>query len=220
MRDADIIKQEQTMQHLYDNMFIDRPTALDNSTCNFEYARRYIRNIGIILLTVGGIGLCKGLLPTKTKEKILDTLESLIPFKIGQGAEALVFKNSPLSVGKITRISKEEMLKRNKIPNTVPAKFVCYIRSGRKRLLAFKQKKVKILNDKTYPKYIDKLDKAMEKKGFKKIESPNVQYRAYTDGNIVIDDISPDNIGVNIWNQPKLIDFTMQSLQEWKQQGF
>jgi hypothetical protein len=39
----------------------------------------------------------------------------------------------------------------------------------------------------------------MQKKGFRKINDPNVQYRAYTDGNIVIDDVAPGNVGVDLF---------------------
>lgn len=49
----------------------------------------------------------------------------------------------------------------------------------------------------------------MQKKGFRKINDPNVQYRAYTNGNIVIDDVAPGNVGVDLFGQPKLIDFNM-----------
>lgn len=39
----------------------------------------------------------------------------------------------------------------------------------------------------------------MQKKGFRKINDPNVQYRAYTNGNIVIDDVAPGNVGVDLF---------------------
>ena len=77
-----------------------------------------------------------------------------------------------------------------------------------------------LLNDNTFNKYIGKLDKSMQKKGFRKINDPNVQYRAYTNGNIVIDDVAPGNVGVDLFGQPKLIDFNMQSVPEWLEQGF
>ena len=95
-----------------------------------------------------------------------------------------------------------------------------YVRDGKNRFPTFLQKKLKILNNNTFNKYIGRLDKSMQKKGFRKINDPNVQYRAYTDGNVVIDDVAPGNVGVNIFGQPKLIDFNMQSVPEWLEQGF
>ena len=112
------------------------------------------------------------------------------------------------------------MLKRNAIPNSLPLKFVGYVKDGTKRFPTFIQKKVKVLSEKTFPKYVDKLDKAMQKKGFRKVNDPDVQYRAYTDGNVVIDDVAPGNVGLNFFRQPKLIDFNLQTVPSWTAQGF
>lgn len=68
---------------------------------------------------------------------------------------------------------------------------------------------MKVLTEKTFPKYVDKLDKAMQKKGFRKVNDPNVQYRAYTDGKVVVDDVSPGNVGLNLFGKPRLIDFNL-----------
>ena len=68
---------------------------------------------------------------------------------------------------------------------------------------------MKILTNKTFPKYVGKLDKAMQKKGFRKVNDPNVQYRAYTDGKVVVDDVSPGNVGLNLFGKPRLIDFNL-----------
>ena len=112
------------------------------------------------------------------------------------------------------------MLKRNVVPNSLPLKFVGYVKDGTKRFPTFIQKKVKVLTEKTFPKYVDKLDKAMQKSGFKKVNDPSVQYRAYTNGDIVIDDVAPGNVGITLFGKPKLIDFNMQTIPSWTSQGF
>ena len=60
----------------------------------------------------------------------------------------------------------------------------------------------------------------MERSGFIKVNDPNVQYRAYTNGQVVIDDVAPGNVGLTIFRQPKMIDFNLQPVSEWKAQGF
>ena len=112
------------------------------------------------------------------------------------------------------------MLKRNTIPNSLPLKFVGYVREGSKRFPTFIQKKVKVLSEKTFPKYVDKLDKAMQKSGFRKVNDPNVQYRAYTNGTVVVDDVSPGNVGLTFFKKPKLLDFNLQTVPSWTSQGF
>ena len=88
------------------------------------------------------------------------------------------------------------------------------------KLPTYIQNKVKVLTEETFPKYIDKLDRAMERSGFKRVNDPNVQYRAYTNGQVVIDDIAPGNVGLTFFRQPKIIDFNLQSVPEWIEQGF
>lgn len=55
----------------------------------------------------------------------------------------------------------------------------------------------------------------MGKKGYQVVEDPDVQYRAYTNGDLIVDDVSPDNIGLNWLRKPKMIDFTVLSASEW-----
>ena len=35
-----------------------------------------------------------------------------------------------------------------------------------------------------------------------------------------IDDIAPGNVGLTFFRQPKMIDFNLQSVPEWIEQGF
>ena len=231
--DADKAKYYQNMQNFYNNNFFGygvfgKQTHYDPSKeedqkkiqSNFNYAKDNVKNIGTSLITVGPASSFKGVLPSVSRRVTVGKLSALTPYKIGQGSEALVIRNSPTTVGKITQVGSGEMMKRNSIPNSLPLKFVGYVRDGSKRFPTFIQKKVKVLSEKTFPKYVDKLDKAMQKSGFRKVNDPNVQYRAYTNGTVVVDDISPGNVGLTFFKKPKLLDFNLQTVPSWTSQGF
>lgn len=231
--DADKAKYYQNMQNFYNNNFFGygvfgKQTHYDPSKeedqkkiqSNFNYAKDNVKNIGISLITVGPASSFKGVLPSVSRRVTVGKLSALTPYKIGQGSEALVIRNSPTTVGKITQVGSGEMLKRNAIPNSLPLKFVGYVRDGSKRFPTFIQKKVKVLSEKTFPKYVGKLDKAMQKSGFRKVNDPNVQYRAYTNGTVVVDDVSPGNVGLTFFKKPKLLDFNLQTVPSWTSQGF
>lgn len=231
--DADKAKYYQNMQNFYNNNFFGygvfgKQTHYDPSKeedqkkiqSNFNYAKDNVKNIGTSLITVGPASSFKGVLPSVSRRVTVGKLSTLTPYKIGQGSEALVIRNSPTTVGKITQVGSGEMLKRNAIPNSLPLKFVGYVRDGSKRFPTFIQKKVKVLSEKTFPKYVSKLDKAMQKSGFIKVNDPNVQYRAYTNGTVVVDDVSPGNVGLTFFKKPKLLDFNLQTVPSWTSQGF
>lgn len=230
---TDKAKYYQNMQNFYNNNFFGygvfgKQTHYDPSKeenqkkiqSNFNYAKDNVKNIGTSLVTAGPMSFFKGVLPSVSKRVTVDELSALTPYKIGQGSEALVIRNSPTTVGKITQVGSGEMLKRNAIPNSLPLKFVGYVRDGSKRFPTFIQKKVKVLGEKTFPKYVNKLDKAMQKRGFRKVNDPNVQYRAYTNGTVVVDDVSPGNVGLTFFKKPKLLDFNLQTVPSWTSQGF
>ena len=63
-------------------------------------------------------------------------------------------------------------------------------------------------------------DKIRQKSGFRKVNDPNVQYRAYTNGTVVVDDVSPGNVGLTFFKKPKLLDFNLQTVPSWTSQGF
>ena len=231
--DADKAKYYQNMQNFYNNNFFGygvfgKQTHYDPSKeenqkkiqSNFNYAKDNVKNIGTSLITVGPASSFKGVLPSVSRRVTVGKLSALTPYKIGQGSEALVIRNSPTTVGKITQVGSGEMLKRNTIPNSLPLKFVGYVRNGSKRFPTFIQKRVKVLSEKTFPKYVGKLDKAMQKSGFRKVNDPNVQYRAYTNGTVVVDDVSPGNVGLTFFKKPKLLDFNLQTVPSWTSQGF
>ena len=231
--DTNKAKYYQNMQNFYNNNFFGygvfgNQTHYDPSKeedqkkiqSNFNYAKDNVKNIGTSLITVGPASSFKGILPSISRRVTVGKLSTLTPYKIGQGSEAIVIRNSPTTVGKITQVGSGEMLKRNAIPNSLPLKFVGYVRDGSKRFPTFIQKKVKVLSEKTFPKYVSKLDKDMQKSGFRKVNDPNVQYRAYTNGTVVVDDVSPGNVGLTFFKKPKLLDFNLQTVPSWTSQGF
>ena len=231
--DTNKAKYYQNMQNFYNNNFFGygvfgNQTHYDPSKeedqkkiqSNFNYAKDNVKNIGTSLITVGPASSFKGILPSVSRRVTVGKLSALTPYKIGQGSEAIVIRNSPTTVGKITQVGSGEMLKRNTIPNSLPLKFVGYVRDGSKRFPTFIQKRVKVLSEKTFPKYVGKLDKAMQKSGFRKVNDPNVQYRAYTNGTVVVDDVSPGNVGLTFFKKPKLLDFNLQTVPSWTSQGF
>ena len=231
--DTNKAKYYQNMQNFYNNNFFGygvfgKQTHYDPSKeedqkkiqSNFNYAKDNVKNIGTSLITVGPASSFKGILPSVSRRVTVGKLSALTPYKIGQGSEAIVIRNSPTTVGKITQVGSGEMLKRNAIPNSLPLKFVGYVRDGSKRFPTFIQKKVKVLSEKTFPKYVSKLDKDMQKSGFRKVNDPNVQYRAYTNGTVVVDDVSPGNVGLTFFKKPKLLDFNLQTVPSWTSQGF
>lgn len=248
IQDADKVKYYTNLQNFYNqNAFgyglQGRPTRFNPSTpegqqaisATFNYAKG---NAVDFLANVSGAGLSsgiskignktaqayskitRGVFKSPSKNGALGTLKQYSKNPVGGGAEAVVIKNTPTTVGKITSIPVEEMAARNAIPNTVKSKYIGYVKDRKIKLPTYIQKKVKVLTEETFPKYVDKLDKAMERSGFTRVNDPNIQYRAYTNGQVVIDDVSPGNVGLTFFRQPKMIDFNLQSIPEWIAQGF
>lgn len=214
---------------------------------NFNYAKdNALSFIGDIAGTgistgVGSIGrkilkaynkATKGILRAPSKSGSLGSMKQYMKNYLGEGAEAVVLNNNKTSVAKMSTIPIKEMELKNNVPNTVPSKYVGYVKNGRMKLPTYIQNKVQTLTEKDYPKYIGKFDKAMEKENFRRVNDPNVQYRAYTNGKIVTDDYSPDNIGLTTGNpvldlifpkflkRPMAIDFNYQTTKDWLAQGF
>lgn len=196
----------------YDSTTTQGQKAIEASA---NYTKDNIANLGATLLTTGVGTTQRGVLPLISKRRTIGQLRDLSKYKIGEGAEAIVINNSPTTVGKITTITRGEMNLRNSIPNTVKSKFVGYTKDDTMRLPTYIQRKVKTITEETFPKYIKKLDKAMGKKRYQVVDDPDVQYRAYTNGDLIVDDVSPDNIGLNWLRKPKMIDFTVSPASEW-----
>ena len=196
----------------YDSTTTEGQKAIE---ANANYTKDNISNFGNTLITTGVGTVQRGILPLVSRRRTIGQLRDLTKYKIGQGAEAIVINNSPTTVGKITTIPKGEMNLRNSIPNTIKSKFVGYVKDKGSRFPTYVQRKAKTITEEAFPKYIKKLDKAMKKKGYEVVESPDIQYRAYTNGNLVVDDVSPDNIALNWLGKPKMIDFTVSPADSW-----
>ena len=236
------------LQNFYNNNVFGyglqgRPTRFNPSTpegqraisATFNYAKG---NAVDFLTNVSGAGLSsgiskvgnkvaraysrvtRGVFKSPSKNGALGTLKQYSKKPIGGGAEAVVINNTPTTVGKMTSIPVEEMATRNAIPNTIKSKYIGYVKDRKIKLPTYIQKRVKVLTEETFPKYVDKLDKAMERSEFTRVNDPNVQYRAYTNGQVVVDDVSPGNVGLTFLRQPKMIDFNLQPVSEWVAQGF
>lgn len=259
--DADKAKYYRNLQNFYNhNIFgygiSGNQTRFDPTTqegqaviqSNFDYTKG---NAAEFISNIAGVGATSAISGVVRKAGQLYSKVFRGPFKqisskgnlgamkqytkngvIGEGAEAVVVKNTPTTVGKITTIPVEEMTARNSIPNTMQSKYVGFVKNKGIKLPTYIQNKVKVLTKETFPKYVDKLDKAMKKSGFKRVNDPNVQYRAYTNGSIVIDDIAPGNVGLTSGNsyldiilpdflkKPQIIDMAYQTVPEWTSQGF
>lgn len=246
--DADKAKYYKNLQNFYNyNVFgyglQGSPTRFDSNTpegqqaisSTFNYARGnaldFLTNVSGAGISsgIGKVGrkasqvysrLTKGVFKPPSNNGALGTLKQYAKNPIGGGAEAVVIENTPTTVGKITSIPIEEMAARNNIPNTIKSKYIGYVKDRKIKLPTYIQQKVKVLTEETFPKYVDKLDKAMERSGFTRVNDPNVQYRAYTNGQVVIDDVAPGNVGLTFLRQPKMIDFNLQPVSEWVAQGF
>lgn len=137
--DADKAKYYQNMQNFYNNNFFGygvfgKQTHYDPSKeedqkkiqSNFNYAKDNVKNIGTSLITVGPASSFKGVLPSVSRRVTVGKLSALTPYKIGQGSEALVIRNSPTTVGKITQVGSGEKECNSKFPSSK----VCRICEG------------------------------------------------------------------------------------------
>lgn len=247
--DADKAKYYRDLQSFYNNNFFGygvfgKQTKYDSSTpegqaaiqSNFDYAKSNVQNLGENIAMAGIAGvvskaatkgaqmyskLFKGPFRTPSKRGSLGTMKQYTKNgTLGSGSEAVVINNTPTTVGKITTIPQKEMAARNAIPNTVQSKYVGFVKDKGTKLPTYIQRKVKTLTEDTFPRYVEKLDNAMAKSGFRRVNDPNVQYRAYTNGSVVIDDVAPGNVGLDWLRRPRMIDFNLQTVPEWTAQGF
>lgn len=247
--DTNRARFHENLQNFYNNNFFGygvfgKQTTHDPTTpqgqraiqSDFSYARSNAKDFMTNIASVGLSGatsnaitkgtklysrVFKGPFKTASKRGSLGTMKQYTKNgTLGSGAEAVVINNTPTTVGKITTIPQKEMIARNSIPNTVQSKYIGFVKDNGTKLPTYIQKKVKTLTDKTFPKYITKLDKAMQKSGFRKVNDPNVQYRAYTNGTVVVDDVAPGNVGLDWLGRPRMIDFNLQTVPSWIQQGF
>lgn len=247
--DADKANYYRNLQKFYNNNFFGygvfgnqtnyNPATPDGQIAiqsNFDYAKSNVQSLGENIAMSGLTGaasktvskgtqiyskLFKGPFRTPSKRGSLGTMKQYTKNgTLGSGSEAVVINNTPTTVGKITTIPQKEMAARNAIPNTVPSRYVGFVKDKGTKLPTYIQRRVKTLTEDTFPRYVEKLDNAMAKSGFRKVNDPNVQYRAYTNGQVVVDDVAPGNVGLDWLRRPKMIDFNIQTVPEWMAQGF
>lgn len=247
--DANKADYYRKLQNFYNNNFFGygvagNQTKYDPSTTegqqaiqsNFDYAKSNVQNLGenIALTGIASAAsnaiskgsqvyskLFRGPFRSPSKRGSLGTMKQYTKNgTLGSGSEAVVINNTPTTVGKITTIPQKEMAARNAIPNTVQSRYVGFVKDKGTKLPTYIQRKVKTLTEDTFPRYVEKLDNAMAKSGFRRVNDPNVQYRAYTNGQVVIDDVAPGNVGLDWLRRPRMIDFNLQTVPEWTAQGF
>lgn len=217
------------------NINYTTPEGQRKIEANYNYSKRNVEDFLGNALGAGASGvyskLTRGVFHHINKD-FLGSLRNYINKPIGSGAEAVVIDNTPTTVGKITTIPVEEMAARSSVPNAAKSTYIGYVKRGDEVLPTYIQNKVQVINDGDFSKWIKSLDKLMNKVGFKKVSDPQVQYRAYTNGKVVIDDISPGNIGKTSGNyifdrflpdffkKPVIIDMGYQTVPEWLQLGY
>lgn len=213
--DADKIKMYKNIQNFYNNNFwgygvFGNQTNFDPRTpqgqaaikSNFDYAKSNVQNFGETLLTTG-IG-----------EGAIQTFKwATTPTKIGSGAEAIV-SSAPASmkVTKVTTIPRSEMHIRNTVPGALKTKHI----SSSNGLHTYTQRKVKILSPEQLANATGKLEKLMQKAGWKKVTHPNLQGIGFTNGRHVISDLGPGNIGKDLFGRLRLADFSIETVPEFR----
>lgn len=213
--DADKVKRYQNMQNFYNNNFwgygvVGRQTNYDPRTpqgqaaiqSNFDYAKSNVQNFAETLLTAG---------VTEGAGQAIKWATT--PTKIGAGAEAVV-SSAPMStkVTKVTTIPRAEMHLRNQVPGALRADYVG-TSSG---LNTYTQGKVRILSKDQLGKVTKKLEGIMNKKGWRRITHPNLDGLGFTNGRYVVSDLGAGNIGVNIFGKPRLVDFVMETIPNFR----
>lgn len=180
---------------------------------NLEYARGNAVDF-LSNLVLGGAGAAMhGVTPRFSRN--LGKLDDYMPWKIGEGSESVVYSNNPFTVGKIGTVDAADVAMRNKVPNTVQSRYVGNVDAEWGKVPVTIQQKVRPIKAEDYGKYIKQLDEAMHKKGWRPFIYDKQQYRAYTNGRMVADDISPDNIGLDWLGRPKIIDFNPFRKEVW-----
>lgn len=56
----------------------------------------------------------------------------------------------------------------------------------------------------------------MSKKGWRRITHPNLEGLGFTNGKYVVSDLGSGNIGVDMFGRPRLVDFVMESVPDFR----
>lgn len=182
---------------------------------------RFLMTSAFIALVLG-INIKQNAASFRPKENTYNTAlmtMSLVKLKkdyeqIGEGAEMIVFDNND-TVIKVSHFDDvDKYIAKNEIPNFLNLELIGCTKES---LPIFTQQKVIPLNEEQFYQRIQEVDSIMNNHGFSILDNPYIQYRAYTNGEIVVDDISPDNLGIDSLGNIKLIDCSVLKLSEWIQ---
>lgn len=208
--DSDKTRYYQNLQNFYNNNFWGNQTNFDPRIpqgqaaiqSNFDYLKNNVQNFAEQLATAGVV------------EGVGQAIKwATTPVVIGEGAEAVV-TSAPLStkVTKVSLIPRSEMHLRNQIPATVKSDYV----GKTKGLETYNQRKIKIIPREQLSKAYSQLEKLMSKKGWSKITHPNLQGIGFTNGRYVVSDLGAGNVGRDFFGRPRLIDFAIESVPEFR----
>lgn len=212
--DADKIDHYNRMQNLYNHNALfgygisghqtnySPRTQSNLIQSNFDYAKENARNFAETVITTGAT------------EGLIDGLQwAFTPRVIGQGAEAVV-SSAPISttVTKVTTIPRAEMHIRNTVPGAVKARYI----GTQNGLRTYVQDKVHILSRNQLNKAKTAIENVMKNKGWRKINHPNLQGDAYTNGRYVVSDLGEGNVGVDWLGRIRFPDFAIESVPEFK----
>lgn len=213
--DADKVKKYQNMQDFYNNNFFGygvfgNPTNYDPRTSqgqaaiqsNFDYAKSNAQTFGESVAT--GVVLDGAAMAIKY---------GTTPVKIGSGAEAVV-KSAPLStkVTKTTTIPRAEMHLRNTVPGALKSRYI----GTQNGLTTYTQSKIRILTKEQIAKASKAIESRMNKKGWRRVIHQNLDGLGFTNGKHVISDLGPGNIGRDWLGRPRLVDFAMETVPEFR----
>lgn len=156
--------------------------------------------------------------PFKRGVEYLGDVSQYVDREIGRGAQSIVIDNTPGTVAKFSSIPPEEMALMNKLPAVAKSKHIGYVTDEWGELPVYVQKRMKIVSEEDFPRYLEMLDKPMRKAGFKPVQG--LDGKSYTNRRIVIDDINPGNVAVDRLGRPRLIDFSRVPYREWLEFAF
>lgn len=145
-------------------------------------------------------------------------ISELYPYKINSGTESIVLNNTPFSVIKIIKTSPKQMYDRNIVPTSVPCTLRAIIENNDQIYYVYTQVKVNVVKQEDLTYAFKKLDIEMMKYGyFQVLGYSDDKIRVYTDGFVVIDDVSLGNIGYSIDNKLHIIDCQVFDIDDWEE---
>lgn len=127
-------------------------------------------------------------------------------------AENLVTAGISTKVTKVTTIPRSEMHLRNQVPGALKSN---YIRTSN-GLNTYTQSRVRILSEEQLEKVSKAIENLMSRKGWKRITHPNLEGLGFTNGKYVVSDLGKGNIGVDILGRPRLVDFVIETVPNFK----